>query len=57
MNFIEPNEHLFSFNNPMGACEKCDGYGDIIGIDEALVIPNTDLSIFEETLRHGKEKN
>ena len=47
MNFIEPNEHLFSFNNPMGACEKCDGYGDIIGIDEALVIPNTDLSIFE----------
>ncbi|GAB1855578.1 excinuclease ABC subunit UvrA [Flavobacteriaceae bacterium MHTCC 0001] len=45
--FLEPNTHLFSFNNPYGACPKCEGYGDIIGIDEDLVIPNTGLSIYE----------
>lgn len=45
--FIEPNVHLFSFNNPLGACPKCEGYGDLIGIDEELVIPNTSLSVFE----------
>ena len=43
--FLEPNVHLFSFNNPYGACPKCEGYGDIIGIDDDLVIPNTGLSI------------
>jgi len=48
--YIEPNEHLFSFNNPFGACDKCDGYGDIIGIDPELVIPNTELSIYEECI-------
>ena len=41
--YLEPNEHLFSFNNPYGACSKCGGYGDIIGIDPELVIPNTSL--------------
>ena len=45
--FLEPNVHLFSFNNPYGACPKCEGYGDVIGIDENLVIPNTSLSVFE----------
>ena len=45
--FTLPNEHMFSFNNPLGACTTCDGYGDLIGIDEQLVIPNTSLSVFE----------
>ena len=50
MNFIEPSEHLFSFNNPLGACSLCGGYGDIIGIDPELVIPNTGLSIYENAI-------
>lgn len=50
MNFLEPNIHLFSFNNPYGACPKCEGYGDVIGIDEDLVIPNTALSIYENAI-------
>ena len=48
--FLEPNTHLFSFNNPYGACPKCEGYGDIIGIDKSLVIPNTSLSIYENVV-------
>ena len=47
MAFLEPNVHMFSFNNPYGACPKCEGYGDVIGIDEDLVIPNTALSVYE----------
>jgi excinuclease ABC subunit A len=50
MSFLEPNVHLFSFNNPYGACPKCEGYGDVIGIDEDLVIPNTALSIYENAV-------
>lgn len=50
MTFMEPNVHLFSFNNPYGACPKCEGYGDVIGIDEDLVIPNTALSIYENAI-------
>lgn len=50
MIFLEPNVHLFSFNNPYGACPTCEGYGDVIGIDEDLVIPNTALSIFENAI-------
>ncbi|MCP4052078.1 MAG: excinuclease ABC subunit UvrA, partial [Mesoflavibacter sp.] len=50
MQFLEPNVHLFSFNNPYGACPKCEGYGDVIGIDEDLVIPNTALSVYEEAI-------
>ncbi|HEX9828066.1 MAG TPA: excinuclease ABC subunit A, partial [Flavobacteriaceae bacterium] len=50
MTFLEPNVHLFSFNNPYGACPKCEGYGDVIGIDEDLVIPNTGLSIYEKAI-------
>lgn len=48
--FLEPNTHLFSFNNPYGACPTCEGYGSVIGIDEELVIPNTGLSIFEDAI-------
>ncbi|NNC49059.1 MAG: excinuclease ABC subunit UvrA [Flaviramulus sp.] len=48
--FLEPNVHLFSFNNPYGACPKCEGYGDIIGIDDDLVIPNTALSVYENAI-------
>ncbi len=50
MTFMEPNVHLFSFNNPYGACPKCEGYGDVIGIDQELVIPNTALSIYENAV-------
>ena len=48
--FLEPNVHLFSFNNPYGACPVCEGYGNIIGIDAELVVPNTSLSIFENAI-------
>ena len=48
--FLEPNTHLFSFNNPYGACPTCEGYGSVIGIDEDLVIPNTGLSIYEDAI-------
>ena len=48
--FLEPNVHLFSFNNPYGACPVCEGYGNIIGIDSELVIPNTTLSIYENAI-------
>ena len=47
LTFLEPNIHLFSFNNPYGACPTCEGYGSIIGIDSDLVVPNTALSIYE----------
>jgi len=47
MEFQEPNEHFFTFNNPFGACKKCEGFGMVIGIDENLVIPNKNLSIYE----------
>jgi excinuclease ABC subunit A len=50
MQFLEPNIHLFSFNNPYGACPTCEGYGDVIGIDEDLVIPNTALSVYERAI-------
>ncbi|MFA5647345.1 MAG: excinuclease ABC subunit UvrA [Bacteroidales bacterium] len=48
--FEEPSEHLFSFNNPLGACPRCEGYGKIIGIDENLVIPNKGLSIYQDAV-------
>ncbi len=48
--FLEPNVHLFSFNNPYGACPVCEGYGNIIGIDAELVVPNTSLSVFENAI-------
>ena len=48
LTFVEPTPHLFSFNNPLGACPDCEGYGDLIGIDHDLVIPNTALSVYED---------
>lgn len=48
--FYEPNTHFFSFNNPYGACSSCEGYGDVIGIDEDLVIPNTGISIYNDAI-------
>lgn len=48
--FEEPTINFFSFNNPYGACKKCEGFGSVIGIDEDLVIPNKSLSIFEEAI-------
>jgi len=47
MRFEEPSEHLFSYNSPLGACPVCGGYGKTIGIDEALVIPDPTLSIYQ----------
>ncbi|AJW62660.1 UvrABC system protein A [Elizabethkingia miricola] len=48
--FNEPNIHFFSFNNPYGACPTCEGYGKIIGIDEDLVVPNKNLSVYEDAI-------
>lgn len=45
--FIEPTEHLFDFNNPLGACPTCGGYGNVIGIDPDLVVPDKSKSIYE----------
>ncbi len=62
--FEEPSEHLFSFNNPIGACPVCEGYGKILGIDPALVIPDQNLSVYDdaivcwkgETMKKWKER-
>ncbi|MDQ3109032.1 MAG: excinuclease ABC subunit UvrA [Bacteroidota bacterium] len=48
--FEEPSVHFFSFNNPIGACKTCEGFGSVIGIDPDLVIPNKNLSIYEEAV-------
>ena len=45
--FEEPTDQMFSFNSPIGACPECEGFGRIIGIDESLVIPNTELSVYD----------
>ena len=57
INFEEPTEHLFSYNSPIGACPRCEGYGNIIGIDERLVIPNTTLSVYDGCVQcwHGEK--
>lgn len=56
MKFEEPNDNMFSFNSPLGACPTCEGFGSIIGIDEKLVIPNTSLSIADGCVQcwHGE---
>lgn len=62
--FEEPSEYFFSFNNPVGACPVCEGYGKIIGIDESLVIPDQNLSVYQdaivcwkgETMKKWKER-
>lgn len=48
--FEEPSVNLFSFNNPYGACKTCDGFGNVLGIDEDLVIPDKSLSVYEGAL-------
>ena len=45
--FEEPNDQMFSFNSPLGACPECEGFGKVIGIDEHLVIPNRALSVYD----------
>ena len=50
ISFEEPSENMFSFNNPIGACPKCEGYGKIIGIDEDLVVPNKGLSVYDNAI-------
>ena len=47
MEFEEPNDNMFSFNSPTGACPECQGFGKIMGIDEHLVVPNPSLSVYE----------
>ena len=48
--FEEPSANMFSFNNPLGACPRCEGYGKVIGIDEDLVVPNKSLSIYQDAI-------
>lgn len=48
--FHDPNTHFFSFNNPIGACKTCEGYGNVIGIDEDLVMPNKTLSVYDDAI-------
>ena len=50
MQFDTPTVHLFSFNSPLGACPKCEGFGRVIGIDEDLVVPNKTLSIYQDAV-------
>lgn len=52
--FQEPNEHFFTFNNPFGACKTCEGFGMVIGIDPNLVIPNKNLSVYEGAIAPWK---
>ncbi len=54
LQFEEPSVHLFSFNSPLGACPKCEGYGKVIGIDEELVIPDRSLSLYEDAVAPWK---
>lgn len=50
MTFSEPSDLMFNFNNPYGACPTCEGFGKTIGIDEALVVPNPALSVYEDAV-------
>lgn len=64
VDYIVPNEHLFSFNSPLGACPVCEGYGKTVGIDENLVVPNKNKSVYDnaiacwngETMKRWKER-
>jgi len=57
MKFEEPNDNMFSFNSPLGACPKCEGFGSVIGIDERLVISNSSLSVYDGCVQcwHGEK--
>ncbi|RUA30925.1 MAG: excinuclease ABC subunit A [Bacteroidetes bacterium] len=54
MEFEEPSLNFFSFNNPYGACRRCEGYGSVVGIDPDLVIPDKNLSVFEGAIAPWK---
>lgn len=56
MKFMEPTPLMFSFNNPLGACPACGGYGESEGIDEKLVIPNASLSVYEDCVAPWRGK-
>ena len=56
MVFEEPTEAMFSFNNPLGACPVCGGFGSMMGIDEKLVIPNASLSVYEDAVAPWRGK-
>ncbi|WP_308223635.1 excinuclease ABC subunit UvrA [uncultured Prevotella sp.] len=55
--FERPNDNMFAFNSPAGACPECEGYGKIMGIDHKLVIPNTSLSVYDGCVQcwHGEK--
>ena len=48
--FQEPSDLMFNFNNPIGACPECEGFGKVVGIDENLVVPNKTLSVYEDAV-------
>tara|TARA_B100000508_G_scaffold141095_1_gene146758 strand:+ start:34450 stop:37233 length:2784 start_codon:yes stop_codon:yes gene_type:complete len=56
ISFVEPDLHFFTFNNPFGACDTCEGFGSVIGVDENLVIPNKKLSLYDEAVVPWKGK-
>ncbi len=47
LTFREPDDNMFSFNSPLGACPRCEGFGRVVGIDESLVVPNSALSVYD----------
>lgn len=57
IHFEEPNDNMFSFNSPIGACPVCEGFGNVIGIDEKLVVPNPSLSVYDGCVQcwHGEK--
>jgi excinuclease ABC subunit A len=54
--FEKPSVNMFGFNNPLGACPRCEGYGKVLGIDENLVVPDKSLSIFEDAIACWKSE-
>lgn len=48
--FEQPTDMMFNFNNPVGACHTCEGFGKVLGIDERLVVPNTSMSVYDEAV-------
>ena len=48
--FKEPSDLMFNFNNPIGACDTCEGFGNIVGVDENLVVPNKTLSVYDDAV-------
>ncbi len=57
ISFEQPNENMFAFNSPAGACPECEGFGKIVGIDEKLVIPNSSLNVYDGCVQcwHGEK--